>query len=143
MKKLALLFFVLLFATASIYSQINAGCGESVEPQKNKALKIGIVISTNDAETAWNALRLANYSLAENDTVSIFLLGKGVELSSISSKDFDITSELNDFIDKGGSVLACGTCMRSRNMDGSKTCPISSMSDLYNLIRANEKVLTF
>ncbi|OFX18385.1 MAG: sulfur reduction protein DsrE [Bacteroidetes bacterium GWA2_31_9] len=104
---------------------------------------MGIVISTNDAETAWNALRLANYSLAENDTVSIFLLGKGVELSSISSKDFDITSELNDFIDKGGSVLACGTCMRSRNMDGSKTCPISSMSDLYNLIRANEKVLTF
>ena len=34
---------------------------------------------------------------------------------------------LNDFINKGGNILACGTCMRSRNMKDSKACPISSV----------------
>ena len=143
MKKLIVLFFLLFLATASIYSQNNSDCGGSKTPKNNKPIKIGIVISTNDAETVWNALRLANYSIAENDTVSIFLLGKGVELSNISNNEFDIKSELNNFIDKGGNILACGTCMRSRKMEGSKTCPVSSLSDLYNLIRTNEKILTF
>ena len=143
MKKLFVLFMLLFLATANIYSQNNSGFGDTKTEQKNKTLKIGIVISTNDAETVWNALRLANYSLAENDTVSIFLMGKGVEISNISDKGFDVKSELNDFIDKGGNILACGTCMRSRKMEDSKTCPISSLSDLYNLIRANEKIITF
>lgn len=143
MKKLTVLFFLLFIVTASTYSQTGSDCGDVKTTQKNKPLKIGIIISTNDAETVWNALRLANFSLAENDTVSIFLLGKGVELSTISNKEFDIKSELTEFIDKGGNILACGTCMRSRNMKDSKICPISSLSDLYNLIRTNEKILTF
>ena len=44
----------------------------------SKSTSIGIVIYSNDTETVWNALRLANYSKNQGDTVSIFLLGKGV-----------------------------------------------------------------
>ena len=32
-------------------------------------MKIGVVISTNDAETCWNALRYANFALSQKDEV--------------------------------------------------------------------------
>ena len=143
MKKLSALFLVLLFSAGNLYSQNNPGNGDVNTTETKTPLKIGIVISTNDAETVWNVLRLANYSYAENDTVSIFLLGKGVEIQSISDKKYDIKGQLSDFLNKGGKILACGTCMRSREMEESKVCPISSLSDLYELIRKSDRVLTF
>jgi len=30
-------------------------------------MKLGIVLSTNDAETCWNALRFANFALKQRD----------------------------------------------------------------------------
>ena len=104
---------------------------------------MGIVISTNDSEAVWNTLRLANYARSEGDSVSIFLLGKGVELQTINDKKFDVKVQLDDFLNNGGKILACGTCLISRNMEDSKVCPISSLSDLYDLIRKSDKVLTF
>ncbi len=47
-------------------------------------MTIGIVISTNDAEMVWNAFRLANHALNQGDTVSVFLLGKGVETKALN-----------------------------------------------------------
>lgn len=143
MKKFVIFFSLLLFSTTIVYSQSTTGCGTTKTTEPIKPVKMGIVISTNDAETVWNALRLANYSRSENDTVSIFLLGKGVELQTINDKKFDVKGQLDDFLNNGGKILACGTCMKSRNMEDSKVCPISSLSDLYDLIRKSDKVLTF
>ena len=42
-------------------------------------MKIGVIISSNDAETCWNALRYANFALGQKDEVKVFLTGKGVE----------------------------------------------------------------
>ena len=42
-------------------------------------MKIGIVISTTDAETCWNTLRYANFAIKQNDDVKVFFMGKGVE----------------------------------------------------------------
>lgn len=41
-------------------------------------MKIGIIISSNDAETSWNAFRYANFCLGQKDAVKVFLTtGKG------------------------------------------------------------------
>jgi len=106
-------------------------------------MKIGIVLYSNDAETVWNAFRFANYSILEGDSVSVFLFGKGVEAQKISSKDFDVTGQMNDFAASGGKIFACGTCLRLRNQEGTKLCPVSSLSDLYAIIKTSEKILTF
>lgn len=53
------------------------------QPEPKSPVSIGMVIYSNDNETVWNALRLANYAKNEGDTVSIFLLGKGVELDNL------------------------------------------------------------
>ena len=52
-------------------------------------MKIGVIISSNDAETCWNALRFANYSLGQKDEVKVFFMGKGVECQQVSTDKFN------------------------------------------------------
>ena len=52
-------------------------------------MKVGIVICTNDVETAWNALRYANFCLTQKDEVKMFLMGKGVEYQKVSTDKFN------------------------------------------------------
>jgi uncharacterized protein involved in oxidation of intracellular sulfur len=106
-------------------------------------MKIGIIISTNDAETCWNAIRYANFTLGQKDEVKIFLMGKGVEYQSISTEKFNTIEQAEKFLQDGGKILACGTCIKSRNQQGSEMCPISTMKDMYELIKESEKVVTF
>jgi hypothetical protein len=104
---------------------------------------IGMVIYSNDTETVWNALRLANYSKREGDTVSIFLLGKGVELDNLVKGNKDVKEQAELFLDNGGSILGCGTCLNSRKNNEPQYCKFSSLKDLYELIRKNKIILTF
>lgn len=134
----SIIFFILFGLGLTLNAQNSGGNNET-----KKATKIGIVISTNDAETVWNAFRFANYAVAEGDSVSIFLLGKGVESPNLSTKDYDITTLMEDFVEAGGALFACGTCLRSRSTEGSALCPMSTMSDLYEIIITNEKIITF
>ncbi len=139
------LIFILFFGLLSpfVQSQTPSGCGGTKANEAKKPVRLGIVIYSNDPETVWNALRIANYSLSEKDSVSVFLMGKGVEIRSLSTKDYDVGDRLKDFLDNGGRIFACGTCMASRNLQGSKACPISSLSDLYDIIRWCDKLITF
>ena len=57
-------------------------------------MKYAIVIYSNDAETIWNGLRLANTSLGYDNQVTVFLLGKGVESVNIKSLKYDIQEQL-------------------------------------------------
>jgi hypothetical protein len=137
-NKIILLTILLSLHTIDIHAQ----CGSSVA-KTTKATSIGIVIYSNDSETIWNALRFANYSVSTGDTVSIFLLGKGVDLDTIESNDVNIKEQTETFIKSGGKILACGTCLQSRNNSNPKVCSISTMSDLYDLVRKSQIVLTF
>jgi predicted peroxiredoxin len=137
-------FFLSILSISLITFAQKTGKGENTNSTtEKKAMKIGIVICSNDPETVWNAFRLANFSLAEGDSVFIFLSGKGVEAPTISSKDFDVKEKMDDFSSSGGKIFACGTCLRQRNQEGSKLCPVSSLSDLYDIIKKSEKILTF
>ncbi len=63
------------------------------------------VVSTNDAETVYNAVRLANVSLTKGKEVNLFMLGKGVEFNEISTEDFDVNGQIEDFYAKGGELI--------------------------------------
>ncbi|MBA4411279.1 MAG: sulfur reduction protein DsrE [Odoribacter sp.] len=116
---------------------------KSPAPNSGSHTSIGMVIYSNDSETVWNALRLANYSKNQGDTVRIFLLGKGVELDSMVKTDNDLKEQTEKFLENGGSILGCGTCLQSRKNDEPEVCKFSSLADLYALIRKNKIVLTF
>lgn len=106
-------------------------------------MKIGIVISNNDAETCWNALRYANFALEQKDSVEIFFMGKGVEYQKISTEKFNTIAQAERFIATGGKIYACGSCIRSREQESSEMCPISTMKDMYEMVKRNDKVVTF
>lgn len=106
-------------------------------------MKFGIVLSSNDPETVFNAIRLANYARNEGDDVSIFLLGKGVELDTMGNGPFEIHKGAKSFLDAGGKILACGTCLELRDSEGSEICPVSTMGELYDLIDTSDRLVTF
>ncbi len=106
-------------------------------------MKIGIVINTNDPETVWNAFRFANTSLLENHEVKVFLLGRGVEIEQIKDEKFNVTTQTARLLQAGGQILACGTCLKMRNMKELTICPISSMVDLLKIVQESDRVLTF
>lgn len=63
------------------------------------------VVSTNDAETVYNAVRLANVSLKSKKDVNLFMLGKGVEFNEISTEEFDVNSQVEEFYTNGGELI--------------------------------------
>lgn len=106
-------------------------------------MKIGVVIATNDAETCWNALRYANFALGQKDEVKVFLTGKGVEYQQVSTNKFNTVEQAEQLLKSGGTLYACGTCLKSRNQESSDMCPISTMKDLYDIVKESDRVVTF
>jgi uncharacterized protein involved in oxidation of intracellular sulfur len=106
-------------------------------------MKLGIVVYSNDPETVWNAFRLGVFSRKQGDAVSAFLLGKGVEAESLGNDKFDVTGQMRNFSGMGGLILACGTCLKLRQSEGTDICPVSTMQELHALICDSDKVLSF
>ena len=106
-------------------------------------MKIGIVISTNEAEVVWNAFRFGVTSLKANHEAKVFLINKGVELEDIKNEKYNLKEQVNSFIENKGQILACGTCLKSRDKEGTSVCPLSTMKDLLKLVEESDKILTF
>lgn len=106
-------------------------------------MKIGIIISTNDAETCWNALRYGNFALGQKDEVKVFFMGKGVEYQNISTDKFNTIEQAEQLAQAGGKIYACGSCIKSRNQEGTEMCPINTMKDMYDIVKESDKVVAF
>jgi uncharacterized protein involved in oxidation of intracellular sulfur len=106
-------------------------------------MNVGIVISTNDPETVWNAFRLGNVALKANHGVKVFLVNKGVEAEDIKNEKFNIKEQIDQFNRANGELLACGTCMKNRLKESSNYCPIATMKDLLAVVETSDKILTF
>ena len=106
-------------------------------------MKLAMVISRTSPELVFNAFRLANFSRKEGDEVKVFLLAEGVELDGINDPKFDVRGQAESFLHAGGQILACGTCLKLRNSQGSELCPLSTMKDLHTQIREADRVVTF
>jgi len=106
-------------------------------------VKIGIILETNEPEKAWNGVRFANTALAQGHEVKLFLMSAGVEIESITHQKFNACEQFHIFIEAGGTVLACGTCIKGRNQPESAACPLSTMSDCLEMVLWADRVVTF
>ena len=106
-------------------------------------MKIGIILETKEHEKAWNAFRFANAALKNEHEVKVFLMGEAVECESLIHEKYNVVEQLKAFVDAKGIVLACGTCLKSRHIDGSEACPVSTMNDCLQIVEWADKVLTF
>jgi uncharacterized protein involved in oxidation of intracellular sulfur len=62
-----------------------------------KNMKVLFIISTDDAETSYNAMRLANVAVRKGDEVSVFMLGKGVLYEQSSNDQFNVIEQVNQY----------------------------------------------
>lgn len=106
-------------------------------------MKIGIIIETNEPEKAWNGLRFGNAALAQGHEVKIFLISAGVEIESIAHEKYNAKKQIEEFVKNNGTVLACGTCLKSRNQNETNVCPMSTMVDCVGMVEWADKVVTF
>ena len=106
-------------------------------------MKFGIILGTKEPEKAWNAFRFGVTALKENHQVKVFLLNEGVEAEGIQNEKYDVKEQIDLFIENKGQILACGTCLKSRQKEGSNVCPISTMKDLLRLVEESDRILTF
>ncbi len=106
-------------------------------------MKIGIIIYSNDSETVWNAFRFGNFCIAMGDEVTVFLLGKGVEVESVDRDVFNVSEYVQTFINSGGKIFACGTCLEIHGLKASEIYQVSTMEDIYRIVKESERVLTF
>ena len=83
------------------------------------------------------------YSQKNGHEVKVFLMGEAVEIENLHHDKFDVAAQVTAFHEVGGELLACGTCLKSRNMDGSDVCPLSTMIDCLKLVEWADKTVTF
>jgi uncharacterized protein involved in oxidation of intracellular sulfur len=60
-------------------------------------VKILFIITTDDGEAIYNAMRLANVGVEKGDEVSVFMLGKGVLFEGSGSERFDVMGQMEKF----------------------------------------------
>ncbi len=106
-------------------------------------MKLGVIIETKEYEKAWNAMRFAVTALKNGHEVKVFLMGEAVEIEKMTHEKFNIEIQVTKFHEAGGQILACGTCLKSRNMGETEVCPISTMNDCVAMVEWSDKVVTF
>ena len=106
-------------------------------------MKIGIIIETKEYEKAWNAFRFAVSAKKQDNDVKIFLMGEAVECEGLTHEKYNVDEQLRLFDSIGGEILACGTCLKSRQLNGTDACPLSTMIDCVNMVTWADKVVTF
>ena len=60
-------------------------------------MNVLFIISSDDGETIYNAMRLANVGVGRGDDISVFMLGKGVCFETSGTKEFDVMGQMNTF----------------------------------------------
>jgi uncharacterized protein involved in oxidation of intracellular sulfur len=106
-------------------------------------MKIGIILETKATEKAWNAFRFAVTARKQGHEVKLFLMGEAVECEGLSHHTYNVDEQLKAFVNSGGEILACGTCLKSRQLNSTEACPISTMVDCVDLVVWADKMVTF
>jgi len=106
-------------------------------------MKIGIIIETKEYEKAWNGFRFATTAKKAGHEVKVFLMGEAVECPTLTHEKYNVADQVDAFLEVGGELLACGTCLITRNMDGTEACPLSTMNDCLKIVEWADKMITF
>ncbi len=108
-------------------------------------MKIGILISSGDPETLWNAFRFGVLCLNmdyENE-VTIFLNAHATAYEEANSEKFNIKELAKSFILGGGKIMGCQKSMGVRGLESNEVCQKGGQKDLYELMVKSNKFICF
>lgn len=61
---------------------------------------------------------------------------------SFYTEQFPVKDQMQAFVDLGGTILGGGTCLKLRRSEGTELCPLSTLQDLYEMVRDSDRVLS-
>ena len=71
-------------------------------------------------------------------------MGEAVECEGLIHEKYNVDEQLRNYVNAGGEIFACGTCIKSRQLENSiEVCPISTMVDCVNVVVWADKTVTF
>jgi predicted peroxiredoxin len=143
MKKNIVVLILILFTVQSGFAQLFSGCENVSAFNTSRTPDLGIVISSGDAETVWNALRLGIAAQSKGDSVVVFVISKATDVFIKDTSKFNIPETVLQFVSKGGDIYTCATCAKMRNTDNVELCTITSIFDLYEIVKRSKKVVSF
>jgi sulfur relay (sulfurtransferase) complex TusBCD TusD component (DsrE family) len=143
MKNSILILLFILFSSHIAFAQLFSGCENVTAFSKSRTPDLGIVISSGDNETVWNAIRLGIAAQSKGDSVVIFVISKAVDVFMKDTSSFNIQKISQEFVSKGGDIYTCATCAKMRGTEEVKSCTITSVYDLYEIIKRSKKVVSF
>jgi uncharacterized protein involved in oxidation of intracellular sulfur len=103
-------------------------------------------------ERTYNGVRLAANLLKTdpNESVTVFLMGDAVSSAKAGQKTpngyYNLERMLKGLLNRGGTVLLCGTCMDARGLTEAELqegCRRSTLDELSQATLAADKVLVF
>jgi len=77
------------------------------------------------------------------EEVKVFLLGKGVEIESLDTDKFGVSEQVQTLVNNGGELFACGTCLDLRQSGISEIFKVSTMKDMYEIVKESDRVVSF
>ncbi len=104
-------------------------------------MKLGIIISSDDAESVFHAFRFGAFARKKNDQVKVFLMGKAVGVDAKAEGEFKVIEQIRAFLDAGGKLYACGSCLKQHNLEPAETRPASKMDDYYDIVAESDRIL--
>lgn len=108
-------------------------------------MKLGIIIYSNDPETVWNTFRFALKATEEDEFVTVFLTGRGVEADTdiLDTGSFEVSEMKRRFLESGGKLFCCGTCSVTLRGKNPVAASKGGLKDMLDIIRDSDRVLTF
>jgi len=106
-------------------------------------MKIGIILTTKEYETIWNALRVATEAKNRKHEVKVFLMGEAVDLENLTHNKFDVMAQISAFISAGGKFIVRGEIPSDINTDEAKTFIYSAMNKCIDVIEWADKIVSF
>ncbi len=77
------------------------------------------------------------------DEVKVFLLGKGVESESLDKGVFKVTEQIQAFLNAGGRIFACGTCLEIHGLQAPESFMVATLKNIHEIVEESDKVITF
>jgi predicted peroxiredoxin len=145
MKKILLILCLIILNSHWGFGQnVFSSCENTRTFGKGRKPNLGIIISSPESETVWNAVRLGFVAETSGDSVVIFVISKAVDVFiKGGDQQYNLRDICGKFIKNGGDIYTCATCVKNRNKENVEMCTITSIFDLYEIINNCKKIVSF
>jgi uncharacterized protein involved in oxidation of intracellular sulfur len=76
-----------------------------ISTKEEEKMHLGLILSSNDPDILWNALRFANFSLEKGEDVTILLNSHAVDYHKVDSPQYKLEELFKTFALSEGRIL--------------------------------------